>query len=49
METRKVVVSKDIKDYLFDSIIAVQKSLNDVMEEVSKWETEGEVVADGNS
>jgi hypothetical protein len=49
METRKVVVSKDIKDYLFDSIIAVMKSLNDVMEEVSKWETEGEVVANGNS
>ena len=49
METRKVVVSKDIKDYLFDRIIAVQKSLNDVLEEVSKWETEGEVVANGNS
>jgi hypothetical protein len=49
METRKVVVSKDIKDYLFDRITAVMKSLNDVMEEVSKWETEGEVVANGNS
>lgn len=49
METRKVAVSKDIKDYLFDRIIAVQKSLNDVIEEVSKWETEGEVIANGNS
>ena len=48
METRKVVVIKDIKDYLFDRITAVQKSLNDVLDEVSKWDTESEV-SDGNS
>lgn len=48
MATRQVPVSKDIKDYLLDSIIAVQKSLNDVLEEVSKWDTESEV-SDGNS
>lgn len=48
MATRQILVSKDIKDYLLDSIIAVQKSLNEVLEEVSKWETESEV-SNGNS
>jgi hypothetical protein len=34
-------VNKDMKDYLFDRIISVMKSLNDVMDEVAKWEIDG--------
>lgn len=48
MATRQVLVSKDTKDYLLNSIISLTETLTSLLEEVSKWDTESEV-SDGNS
>ena len=34
-------MNKDMKDYLFDRMNSIMNSLDEIMDEVSKWETDG--------
>ena len=34
-------MNKDMKDYLFDRLNAVMNLIDEVMDEVAKWETDG--------
>ena len=38
---KHVTVNKHIKEYLFDRINAVMNLLDEVMDEVAKWEIDG--------